>query len=370
MYDRAMILSSLSVIIAVAKSFFLIFPLPPRGGEGQGEGGSEKAFGNEYKSPFSKGGFRGIFQGLGKIPPSPPLKKGGINTRIPCKIWFLALAAWLLIFPLDNPASACTLFAAAGSRVEGGGTLIVKNRDRTSRQSALKVFAPADGYKYLALVAADNPKEPAVAGINEKGLTVVDATPGTLAADEEKLGAVALTQALLTRCASVDEVLAQKDLLAASYPVFQMVADGRKIAIIEIASQGRVAVKVSTQGALCHTNHYLDTQLLGDNRKPNSSTRVRYYRIDRLLTRQTRPFTLEDFLAFSQDRHDGPDHSIYRTGSTPEKIRTLATWIVAHPAAGVPRVFVRIINPGEPQKIVKLGLEPALWAKGLREKIL
>jgi hypothetical protein len=283
---------------------------------------------------------------------------------------FLALVAWLLLSPGAKPAPACTLFAAAGNRVEGGGTIIVKNRDRTPRQSALKVFVPPDGYKHLALVSTDSPKEPAVAGVNAKGLAVVDATPGTLTADEEKLGAVALTQALLTRCASVDEVLAQKELLAASYPVFQMAADGRKIAMIEIAPQGRVAVKVMDRGSLCHTNHYLDPRLLGDNQKSNRSTRIRYYRIDRLLSRQSRPFTLEDFLAFSQDRHDGPDHSIFRTGSTPTKIRTLATWIVAHPAAGAPRVFVRIANPGERQKIVTFRLEPSLWAKGLREKIL
>jgi hypothetical protein len=277
--------------------------------------------------------------------------------------------AWLLLSLGANPTPACTLFAAAGSRVEGGGTIIVKNRDRTPRQSALKVFAPADGYRHLALVAVDNPKEPAVAGVNEKGLTVVDALPSNLPPQEENRGAIALTQALLTRCASVDEVLAQKDLLAASYPVFQMVADGHKIAIIEIAPQGRVAIKVRDQGILCHTNHYLDPRLQEANRKPKSS-RIRYCRIDRLLSRQHEPYSLEDFLAFSQDRHDGPDNSIYRIGSTPDKIRTLATWIVAHPAAGAPRVFVRIANPGECQKIVTFRLKPALWVKGLNDKIL
>jgi len=276
---------------------------------------------------------------------------------------------WLLLSLGANPVPACTLFAAAGSRVEGGGTIIVKNRDRTPRQSALKVFAPADGYRHLALVAVDNPQEPAVAGVNEKGLTVVDALPSNLPPQEENRGAVALTQALLTRCASVDEVLAQKGLLAASYPVFQMVADGRKMAIIEIAPGGRVAVKVSDQGTLCHTNHYLDPRLQEAYRQPNSS-RIRYCRIGRLLSHQQAPYSLEDFQAFSQDRHDGPDNSICRTGSTPGEIRTLATLIVAHPAAGAPRVFVRIANPGEYQKIVTFRLKPALWVKGLNDKIL
>lgn len=257
--------------------------------------------------------------------------------------------------------------------MEGGGTIIVKNRDRSPRQSALKFFAPTEGFKYLALVAADLPQDPAVAGVvagvNEKGLAVVDALPGNPCAQEEYPGAIALTQALLSRCASVDEVLACQDLFRASYPVFEMVADGRRIAVIEIAPQGRVAVKVRDQGVLCHTNHYLDPRLLDANREASSSSHIRYCRIGRLLSRQACPFALEDFLAFSQDRHDGPDNSICRSGSTPTETRTLATWIVAHPAAGVPRVFVRITNPGERQKIVNLRLEPALWAKGLSAKI-
>ena len=271
--------------------------------------------------------------------------------------------------PGAGPAHPCTLFAAAGSRVEGGGTIIVKNRDRSPRQSALKFFAPQDGFKYLALVAADLPQDPAVAGINEKGLAVVDALPGNPCAQEENPGAIALTQALLSRCASVDEVLACQDLFRSSYPVSEMVADGHRMAVIEIAPQGRVAVKVSDQGILCHTNHYLDPRLLGANLEASSSSCIRYRRIGQLLSWQTYPFALEDFLAFSQDRYDGPDNSIYRTGSTPTETRTLATWIVAHPAAGIPRVWVKIANPGERQKIVNLRLEPALWAKGLSAKI-
>jgi hypothetical protein len=281
----------------------------------------------------------------------------------------LALAASLLIFALPDLARACTLFAAAGSRVEGGGTLIVKNRDRTPQRSALKFRAPAHGFKYLALVAVEDPENAAVAGVNEKGLAVVDALPGALPPQKETPGAVALTQALLSQCASVDEVLAHRDLFRASYPVFEMVADGRKIAFIEIAPQGRVAVKVKEQGVLCQTNHYLDSRLQQPTPKPGSSSAMRHRRIVRLLSRQTYPFALEDFLAFSRDRNNGPDNSIWRTGGTPTEVRTLATWIVAHPAGGVPRVYVRIANPGERQKIVNLRLTPAFWAKRLNEKV-
>jgi hypothetical protein len=40
------------ILIAFAKSFFLLSPLPPAGGEGEGEGGYEKTFGKRYKFFF------------------------------------------------------------------------------------------------------------------------------------------------------------------------------------------------------------------------------------------------------------------------------------------------------------------------------
>jgi isopenicillin-N N-acyltransferase-like protein len=286
------------------------------------------------------------------------------------KLVFQVLAGCLLMFLAANPvAQACTLFAAAGSSVRGGGTLIAKNRDRTPRASALRVFYPQDGYRHLGLVALDSPNEPAVAGINEKGLVVVDASVSCLDEEEEVWGAVALTQALLTTCASVDEVLAQKTLLRGSYPVFEMVADSRKVAWIEVAPKGLVAVKVSDRGALGHTNHYLDPQLRWANQKAHVSSRVRHRRIEELLGCRKGPFTFADFLEFSQDRHDGPDNSLNRLGSTPTETRTLATFVVQL-GEGAPHVFVRMTNPGGADKIVNFLLEPALWTKGLQEKIL
>ena len=161
----------------------------------------------------------------------------------------------------------------------------------------------------------------------------------------------------------MDEVLARRDLFKVSYPVFEMVADTRKIALIEIAPQGRVAIRVKEQGVLCQTNHYLDPRLQSVDQETSVSSGIRYRRICRLLSRQTCPFSLEDFVAFSQDRHDGPDNSICRRGSTCTETRTLATWIVAHPAGGVPRVWAKITNPGAPRKTLRLRLEPSWWAK-------
>jgi isopenicillin-N N-acyltransferase like protein len=304
----------------------------------------------------------------------PRIRKPPTENRIlgcPGGQILLILAFGLLLFLPSVPAAhACTLFAAAGGSVRGGGVLIAKNRDREPQASALRVLTPKDGYRLLALVGAGGPQAPAVAGINEKGLVVVDALPSCLPAEaQEVCGAAPLTQTLLTRCASVDEVLAQKNLLAASYPVFEMVADARQVAWIEIAPAGLVAVKVCEQGVLCHTNHYLAPELSWANRLRCRSSRVRYRRISELLAPHPGPFTLADFLSFSQDRHAGLDKSINRLGRTAAATRTLATFVVQL-ADAAPHLFVRISNPGEPDKIVNLTLEPALWTKGLRQKIL
>jgi len=278
------------------------------------------------------------------------------------------LCGGLFLSLFGPPAQACTLFVAVGRSVQGGGAIIAKNRDRAPLASSLKVFAPPGGYRYLGLVSRDSPQAPAVAGINEKGLVVVDASPSTLAPREEDPCAVPLTQALLTRCASVAEVLAHQELLRASYPVFEMVADQHKVAWIEVAPGGRVSVQARAQGTLCHTNHYLSAELSWANQVAAPSSLARFRRIRSLLDRQGKPFTFADFLAFSQDRSAGPDNSINRVGSTPSQTRTLATFVV-HLAAGPPHVFIRMSNPGEPDKIVNFYLEPPLWAKGLDKKI-
>jgi hypothetical protein len=201
-------------------------------------------------------------------------------------IVFLNLVVWLLLSFAPHPAQACTLFAALGSSVSGGGTIIAKNRDRCPLASGLKVFVPPAGYRHLGLVSLDSPNAPAVAGINEKGLVVVDASPSSLDLQEEDCRAIPLTQALLTRCASVAEVLAQKELLSAIYPVFEMVADRRQVAVIEVAPGGQVSIQVSDQGTLCHTNHYLSSPLLWANQRAHPSSKARFCRIKQLLDRQ------------------------------------------------------------------------------------
>jgi isopenicillin-N N-acyltransferase like protein len=130
-----------------------------------------------------------------------------------------------------------------------------------------------------------------------------------------------------------------------------------------VAPQGRIAVRATGNGILAHTNHYLDEALIGGNVTIGRSSRTRLDRIGEILNGRTAPLTLDEFVTFSQDRHDGPDNSLWRTGSTPTRERTLASWILSLPKEDPPELFCRLANPGVAEKQTKIRLDTAFWEK-------
>ncbi|HPZ09218.1 MAG TPA: carcinine hydrolase/isopenicillin-N N-acyltransferase family protein, partial [Candidatus Eremiobacteraeota bacterium] len=96
----------------------------------------------------------------------------------------------------------------------------------------------------------------------------------------------------------------------------------------------------------------------------NESSKIRYNRIKYLLENHANPLKIEDFIDMSQDTHDGPDNSIWRTGSTPKKTRTLGTWIVAIPKNDFPELYIKFANPEEDERIYRFTLDEAFWESG------
>jgi hypothetical protein len=271
----------------------------------------------------------------------------------------LLLAAFT---PLPSPA--CTLFAAAGTAADGGGTLIAKNRDwLPDHRQQLVVLAPAGGYPTLALEAVGGPQGGIKAAVNSQGLAIVSATAGQVPLPEREAvpQQKQLTARLLTTCADVDEVLARIDLFRR--PAFYLVADRREIAVIEVGPDGRRAVARRRNETLVHTNHYCALEPTPALRGPGSSSLERYDRIRELVQGPVRPFTLEDFVRFSEDRSAGPDNSIWRTGRSEGKRRTLATWIVSIPPSGSPMLYVKTADPGEPERTCRVTVADALRRK-------
>jgi hypothetical protein len=287
--------------------------------------------------------------------------KPSVPWRLPAIIFVLFLLAGL-----PPEALGCTLWAAAGSRVEGGGVLAAKNRDvDPDHRQELRLVRPPGGFRYLGLVAL-NRKEPGVkVGINEKGLVIADAAASCLPASRHGLRPEVphLNEELLAACADVNAVLRRKLMFLA--PAFYLVADPSRAALLEVSPEGEVAVRCLTQGSLAHTNQYLEGEFQAGNEKVSRSSRVRLARIWTLLAQRPQGLTLQDFIDFSNDRHDGPDRSIWRSGASPRKIRTLASWIVHLPPGEAPRLYLKLANPGEPPVIYRLQLNDSFWARAL-----
>jgi predicted choloylglycine hydrolase len=279
-----------------------------------------------------------------------------------CKPLLLFLLVVALAIFTDD-ARACTLWAAAGDGVEDGGTLLAKNRDMPPQISELRIYTPKTGYRFLGLFHVKGAKALPVAGINEKGLAIVSATASSIPRVERYATGRGLNEKLLTAFDSVDSLLADRELLSASHPTFYMAADRKKIAVIEVGPKGQVAVKTQENGVLFHTNHYLDPKLLQANEKVGRSSQVRLDRIGALMTGAPVPFNVEAFKRFSEDQSGGPDDSIWRTGSTPARERTLATWIVSLPKNGYPTVSVKLANPDEPVKTFTFTLDNSFWTE-------
>jgi isopenicillin-N N-acyltransferase like protein len=269
--------------------------------------------------------------------------------------WSLLVAACVGWAPAGS--QACTLFAAAGETVRGGGVLIAKNRDwRPDHVQSLRSVSPMAGYRYFGLFADGNDEPGLKAGVNEKGLVVVSATssiPPKLRAAMPRTRN--LLSKLLATSASVEEAMHHAEWFVG--PRYLLLADREKAASIEVGRNGQFGVAVTDRSILVHTNHYVFPE--GRNENPartGASSLARYRRAEELLDRDQQ-FTLADFIRISNDRSGTPDRSLWRDGSTPTGTRTLAAWIVYLPPAGDFQLYVRIVNPGQEPTVSRLSFK-------------
>lgn len=287
-----------------------------------------------------------------------------MNYRRYRSVFFISATFCAIAALTASTLDACTLWAAVGARAAQGGSIIAKNRDWLPEPSEVRLVNPPTGFRFLGLYPIrEGKRRNIVAGVNEKGLVVVTATAGSIPREVMIKGGRGVMQQLLTDFPTVEEVLANRTLFARTHSAMYLIADRRRIAWIEVAPEGRFSVRDTANGVLAHTNHYLDEQMIGVNEKIGRSSRVRIGRIGELLEGHALPFTLEDFIAISRDRNDGPDNSVWRTGGKPEGNRTLASWIVSLPKEAPPEIFIRLANPGEAERTVKMALDGPFWKK-------
>ena len=234
---------------------------------------------------------------------------------------------------------ACTLFGAVGEgMVEGGGTLAAKTRDEHPGPQRFDIAVPSKGYAYLGLFTGD--KHRFNMGFNEKGLFLARSTSGSLLR-KERLALprffkhrLSATDWIMQHYASVDEVLAHKEVFVE--PVNYLLADRTKIAVVEVMPGGQTTVRITEHGTAAHTNHFIEPESEALNQKIGSSSARRLERIRELLAAADKPLKIADMAAMTRDRHDGPVRSIWRTGTKPDGVQTLAAIAVSLPSIGNP----------------------------------
>lgn len=274
------------------------------------------------------------------------------------------LALLLVLVPFPARLEACTLWAAIGD-VAGGGTLLSKNRDwRPDHRQSMKVVHPRQGFAYCGLFAEEGEDPGLKAGVNAAGLSIVSASTNLpKKAKEHQPGKHGVMAQILERYATVGALAADADaVFSGARTSFYMVSDRKQVLLVEVGLEGRFSARLVAAGTVAHTNHFLDPGLAAaNNDRIGDSSARRLARVQELLDRGKGPFTLAQFVAISRDQHDGPDNSLWRSG----KEWTLASWIIATPKAGNPRLRVVIANPGEPQRTVETELDEAFWKEGL-----
>jgi hypothetical protein len=216
------------------------------------------------------------------------------------KIFFIFMG--LFLFIPSYTAFPCTLFGAIGDSVQGGGVLIGKTRDRAENsEQAFVEVVPKGGYRYRGTSMRGVKR--VTSGINDKGLVVVSAA----ATGEEKEGKVTPVGKILSKASSVDEVMAMVRKGEIQGPIYYLVGDIHKIALLEVIDRHRYDSLVKEDGVLCHTNHFILKEMGKFNQKIGASSQARLNRIEELLKGDS--FTKEQFVTFSRDHFNGPGSS-------------------------------------------------------------
>lgn len=239
--------------------------------------------------------------------------------------WLLLLGLSCLLF--GSSCYACTLFGATGSVVDGGGTIIAKNRDFIPEPQKVKVVRNGK-YAYFALFSqAENGNWYIRAGVNEKGLVAVTAMASCLPEKQRMAGnRKPILSYILRNCATVQEALAEKDKFVGAK--FLMLGDSVELANVEMGLNGKYHIETVKNNTLAHTNYYLQPEFRDLNIKVGESSKTRYERICELLDKGSKPLNLQQFWQFSQDVQDGLDNSLWRLGSEENNIQTLTSFIV------------------------------------------
>ncbi len=241
---------------------------------------------------------------------------------------------------------------------------LAKNRDWVANhEQKLEWVQPTKGYKFFGLKALGNEAPGFKMGINEKGLTIVSASLSSIPRKDRLIkNKQGLINDILTNYSSVDEVLTHKDIFKKARPMNYMLADGKKMLNVEVGLNEKIVTEVKEQGQLIHTNHLISPELLSQNKKVGPGSVTRYQRLQELLSKLP-ALKMEEMKKISLDKNAGPDASLWRTGSTPKKTKTLSAWIVEYSQTASPTLYLRLANPGKAESEQTIKIDTDFWKK-------
>lgn len=266
-----------------------------------------------------------------------------------------------------DAAHACSAWSAVGDKAAGGKSLLAKNWDfgdnnfaefRVSKQRGKYAFLGQFAYSFQKPV---NPHD-LDAGVNEKGLAVVTTAAASVPRKERK-GAGGCANYILTNFHSVDAALADREHYRKYAPANYMITDKEKTALIEIAPDRQINIRIVNNGILYHTNHYISKELEVYNKVDSSSSDGRLRRFHELVDDHKGPFSFDEFIAMSKDRNPPPNNGLWRIGSSTNHERTLASFVAEMPKEGPFRVWVRTATKGEDIKYGEMILDYHFWHK-------
>ncbi|MBI5967233.1 MAG: hypothetical protein HY882_05185 [Deltaproteobacteria bacterium] len=223
-----------------------------------------------------------------------------MNLRGVTSLAALSILAFSLVLRRDSPA--CTLYAAIGSAVEGGGVLVGKTRDlmKQEEQFLLKETS-SSGYSYLGIASRKNSR--LTAGINEQGLIIVNASAASI---KDRLRKHLRIESVLGRAASGEEALKIFREEGMRSPIHYLLADQKNLVLLEVYNPERLEMRNISEGVLVHTNHYLLPSMADLNGKIDRSSSIRLDRIQSLM--KDPPFKILQFISFARDHLNGPGH--------------------------------------------------------------
>ncbi|MEM9242978.1 MAG: carcinine hydrolase/isopenicillin-N N-acyltransferase family protein [Pseudomonadota bacterium] len=238
---------------------------------------------------------------------------------------------------------ACTSIGFAGKAVQGGGTIVAKNRDSSlTGYERLQLFKPKGKHSYIALTytrGLNDNYDYITSGTNDAGLSIMANDAATnLLKNEDHIETTTIKK-ILTRYKTVDQVMAKaKTLFANSKPAIYLISDAHQVANVQVGDKAQFAIKVTDNSYTWNTNAYYSGNLVAQNRLQWPDIKPRSDKIKQLLKQQSYPITANQTLTILGNQDDGQFDGIQRMFTT-------AKYLIVEQTNQAPHLIVQFTIP-------------------------